>query len=250
MSRLNGKRCLITGGTTGIGLETAKQFLVEGARVIITGNNPDTIQKARIELGTDVLAIKADSANVDEQRALAEQVKAHYGQLDVAFLNAGVADWRLIDAWDEEGFDRSFAINVKGPYFLMQALMPIFAKPASVILNTSINAHMGSARSTVYAATKAAFLSFAKTMSGELVARGIRVNAASPGPVETPLYEKMGRTPEQLAQAAEWIRKSVPADRFGTPVEVAKAVIYLASDEAAWTLGSEIIVDGGRSLNG
>lgn len=250
MSRLNGKRTLITGGTSGIGLATAKQFLEEGARVIITGVNPESISKAKAELGSEVLVLAADSASVLAQRELAEAVKSHYGQLDVAFLNAGVSVWRPIEEWDEAAFDQSFAINVKGPYFLVQALLPIFANPASVILNTSINAHVGSARSSVYAATKAAFLNLSKTLSSELLPRGVRVNAVSPGPVETPLYDKLGIPDAYREQVNKEIVTTIPFGRFGKPEEVAKAVIYLASDESAWTVGSEIVVDGGRTLNG
>jgi NAD(P)-dependent dehydrogenase (short-subunit alcohol dehydrogenase family) len=250
MSRLQGKRTLITGGTSGIGLETAKQFLAAGARVIVTGVNPDSIAKAKAELGTEVLVLRADSASVAAQKELAQAVQAHYGQLDVAFLNAGVAVWAPIEEWTEEMFDRSFAINVKGPYFLIQALLATFANPASVVLNTSVNAHVGMARSSVYAATKAAFLNMSKTLSSELLGRGIRVNAVSPGPVETPLYDKLGIPDAYREQLNKSITASIPFGRFGTPEEVAKAVLYLASDESRWTVGSEIVVDGGRMLNG
>lgn len=250
MSRLQGKRTLITGGTSGIGLETAKQFLAEGARVIITGVNADSIEKAKSELGSEVLVLRADSADLAAQKTLAQAVQTHYGQLDIAFLNAGISAWMPIEAWTEEMFDRSFDINVKGPYFLIQALLSVFANPASVVLNTSINAHVGMANSSVYAATKAAFLNMSKTLSSELLGRGIRVNAVSPGPVETPLYDKMGIPDAYREQLNKDIAASIPFGRFGTPEEVAKAVLYLASDESRWTVGSEIIVDGGRLLNG
>lgn len=250
MSRLNGKRTLITGGTSGIGMATAKQFLAEGARVIITGVNPESITKARAELGSEVLVLAANSASVQAQRELAEAVKSYFGQLDVAFLNAGVSVWRPIEEWDEAAFDQSFGINVKGPYFLIQALLPVFANPASVILNTSINAHVGAARSSVYAATKAAFLNLSKTLSSELLPRGVRVNAVSPGPVETPLYDKLGIPDAYREQVNKDIAATIPFGRFGKPEEVAKAVVYLASDESAWTIGTEIVVDGGRTLNG
>lgn len=248
MSRLQGKRTLITGGTSGIGLETAKQLLAEGARVIVTGVNPESIANAQAELGREVLVLRADSADITAQKELAQAVQAHYGQLDVAFLNAGVSVWLPIEAWTEEMFDRSFDINVKGPYFLMQALLPVFANPASVVLNTSVNAHIGAAHSSVYGATKAAFLNMAKTLSSELLPRGIRVNAVSPGPVDTPLYDKLGIPDAYREQVNKDIVATIPFGRFGTPEEVAKAVLYLASDESRWTVGSEIIVDGGRSL--
>lgn len=250
MSRLNGKRTLITGGTSGIGLETAKQFLAEGARVIVTGINPESIASAKAELGNDVAVFSADSGNVEAQRKLARFVQDQYGQLDVAFLNAGISVWIPIEQWTEEQFDRSFAINVKGPYFLIQALLPVFANPASVVLNTSINAHVGSASSSVYAATKAALLNMSKTLSGELLSAGIRLNAVSPGPVDTPLYDKLGIPDAYREQVNQQIIATVPFGRFGTPEEVSKAVVYLASDESKWTVGTEIIVDGGRTLNG
>lgn len=250
MSRLSGKRTLITGGTSGIGLATAKSFLAEGARVIITGVNPDNLASARAELGSDVTVLAADSASIEAQRDLATAVAAEYGQLDVAFINAGVSVWQPIEAWTEEAYDRSFAINVKGPYFLIQSLLPVFANPASVVLNTSINAHVGMTNSSVYAATKAAFLSLSRTLSSELIGHGVRFNAVSPGPVETPLYDKLGIPDAHRDQATQAIAASIPLGRFGSPEEVAKAVLYLASDESAWTVGAEIIVDGGRTLNG
>ncbi|MBR1130810.1 MULTISPECIES: SDR family oxidoreductase [Bradyrhizobium] len=249
MTRLNRKRTLITGGTTGIGLEAAKQFLNEGARVIVTGNNPDTIAQAKSVLGSEVPVIKADSASVQEQQALAAAVKERYGQLDVAFLNAGISIWQPIESWTPEVFDRIFAINVKGPYFLIQALLPVFANPASVVLNTSISAHVGAATSSVYGATKAAFLNLSKTLSAELLQRGIRFNAVSPGPIDTPLYDKLGVPDAYREQINKDIIAGIPAGRFGSAAEVAKAVVYLASDDSAWTVGSEIVVDGGRMLN-
>lgn len=250
MSRLQGKRTLITGGTSGIGLETAKQFLNEGARVIITGVNPDSIAKAKAELGSEVLVLRADSADVAAQKQLAQAVKDHYGQLDVAFLNAGVSVWAPIENWTEEMFDRLFDINVKGPYFLIQALLPVFANPASVVLNTSISAHVGESNSSVYAATKAAFLSLSKTLSSELLGRGVRFNAVSPGPVDTPLYDKLGVPAAYRDEIGKQIVAKIPMGRMGTPEEVAKAVLYFASDESKWTVGSEIVVDGGRTING
>lgn len=250
MSRLQGKRALITGGTSGIGLETARQMLAEGARLMVTGVNPDTLAEARNSLGKDVLVVNADAASVPAQQQLAQVVLEHFGQLDIAFLNAGVSVWQPMEDWTEAMFDRSFATNVKGPYFLIQALLPTFANPASIVLNTSINAHVGAVRSSVYAATKAAFLSMSRTLSSELLDRGIRVNAVSPGPVQTPLYDKLGIPDAYRAQVNQDIVASIPAGRFGTAEEIAKAVIYLASDESRWTVGSELIVDGGRTLNG
>ena len=248
MSRLSGKRTLITGGTSGIGLETAKHFLSEGAQVIVTGINPESIENAKSELGSEVLVLKADSSNIAAQKELAQTIQNHYGKLDVAFLNAGISVWLPIQEWTEEMFNRSFDINVKGPYFLMQALLPVFANPASVILNTSVSAHLGAPNSSVYGATKAALLNMSKTLSSELINRGIRINAVSPGPVDTPLYDKLGIPDAYREQLNKDIIATIPFGRFGTPQEVASAVLYLASDESRWTIGSEIIVDGGRSL--
>lgn len=247
MNRLNGKRALITGGTSGIGLETARQFLAEGARVAVTGTNPETIEKARAEFGNDVLYLRADAGDVAEQKRLAASVGEAFGQLDVLFVNAGIAALKPIEQWDESSWDRSFAVNLKGPFFLVQALLPILANPTSIVLNGSVNAHIGMPTSSVYAATKAGLISMARTLSGELIGRGVRVNVVSPGPVSTPLYGKLGMTPDALQKTAASIRGQVPAGRFGEPSEIARAIVFLASDEAAFTVGSELVIDGGMS---
>jgi NAD(P)-dependent dehydrogenase (short-subunit alcohol dehydrogenase family) len=247
MNRLKDKRALVTGGTSGIGLETARQFLNEGARVAITGTNPATLEAARAELGGEVVVIRADAGDVAAQRTVAETVRQAFGGLDILFINAGVADLRPIEQWDAAGFDRSVAINLKGPFFLVQALLPILANPASIVLNTSVNARIGMPNTSVYAATKAGLVSLARTLSGELISRGIRVNAVSPGPISTPLYGKLGLAEADLKAVAASILGQVPAGRFGTPSEIAKAVVFLASDEAAFTVGSELLIDGGMS---
>lgn len=247
MNRLNGKRALVTGGTSGIGLETARQFQAEGARVAVTGTNPDTLAAARDVLGPDAVLIRADAADIAAQRTVARTVADAFGGLDVVFINAGIAEFRPVDQWDEQGWDRSFGINLKGPFFLMQALLPVLANPASVVFNTSVNAHIGMPNSSIYAATKAGLMSLARTLSGELVGRGIRVNAVSPGPVATPLYDKFGLGAAEKQAMAASILTQVPAGRFGNPAEIAKAVVFLASDEAAFTVGAELIVDGGMT---
>ena len=247
MNRLTNKRALITGGTSGIGLETARQFLAEGARVAITGSSDASIAAARRELGDGVLILRSNAGVVAEQPALAKAVGEAFGGLDVVFINAGVAELRPVEQWDEADFDRTLSINLKGPYFLLQALLPLLANPSSVVLNTSVNAHIGMPTSSVYAASKAGLISLARTLSGELIGRGIRVNAVSPGPISTPLYGKLGLSAEDLEKTAESIRALVPAGRFGTPSEIAKAVVFLASDESAFTVGSELLIDGGMS---
>lgn len=247
MDRLKGKRALITGGTSGIGLETALQMLKEGARVAVTGKNPETLEAARKQLGSEALIIPSDASDIAAQKSVVETLQKAFGALDVLFVNAGIAELKAIEAWDETAFDRSFAINVKGPFFLIQALLPIFAKPASIILNASVNAHIGMPNTSVYAASKAALLSMVRTLSGELISRGIRVNAVSPGPISTPLYAKLGLPEADLKAVAASIQSQVPAGRFGTPSEIAHAVVFFASDESAFTIGSELLIEGGMS---
>jgi NAD(P)-dependent dehydrogenase (short-subunit alcohol dehydrogenase family) len=243
MNRLQNKRALITGGTTGIGLETAREFLREGARVAITARDTDSLEVARKDLGSDVLTIASDMGDVAGQMKLAETIRQSFGSLDVLFLNAGIADMRPLEKWDESGFDRSFNINFKGPFFLIQALLPVFNNPASVVFMTSINSHIGMPNSSVYGATKAALLSLSLTLSGELISRGIRFNAISGGPIATPLYRKLGMGDAELKA----LTQQIPARRLGTPLEVAQAVVYFASEESAFTVGSELVIDGGMS---
>lgn len=248
MHRLRGKRALITGASSGIGLETAKQFVEEGASVAISGRNLESLRSAKNELGDSTIYIESDAADASNQRYVAETVKKELGNLDILFVNAGVAELKPFEQWDEAAYDRSFATNVRGPFFLIQALLSVFANPASIILNASINAHIGMANTSVYGSTKAALLSLARTLSGELISRGIRVNAVSPGPITTPLYGKLGFSATQLQATADAIKSQVPAKRFGTPSEVASAVVFLGSDESAFTVGSELIIDGGLGL--
>jgi len=247
MNRLQGKRALITGGTSGIGLETTQQFLREGARVAITGKNPATLEAARRQLGDEVLIIPSDAGDAAAQKQVAEAVKQAFGALDVLFVNAGIADLRPFEQVDEAAFDRSVSIIAKGPYFLIQALLPVFAKPASIVLNGSVNAHIGMPNTSIYGAGKAALISLSRTLSGELIARGIRLNVVSAGPISTPLYSKLGLNEDQLKSTAATLAGQVPAGRFGTAAEFASAVVYFASDESAYTVGSELIVDGGMT---
>jgi NAD(P)-dependent dehydrogenase (short-subunit alcohol dehydrogenase family) len=243
MNRLKGKYALVTGGTTGIGLETARQFLSEGARVAITGKNPETLEAARKELGSEVLVIASDASDTGAQKQVAETVRQAFGKLDALLLNAGIVDMRPLEQWDEAGWDRSFNVNVKGPFFLVQALLPVFNNPASIVLMTSINSHIGMPNSSVYGASKGALLTLARTLSGELIGRGVRVNAISGGPIMTPLYGKIGMGEAELKSLATHI----PAGRLGAPSEVAEAVVFFASDESRFTVGSELVIDGGMS---
>jgi NAD(P)-dependent dehydrogenase (short-subunit alcohol dehydrogenase family) len=241
MDRLKGKRALITGGTTGIGFATAEEFLIEGALVIITGANPENLEAAKRKLGGGAVAIQADAGSVAAQHTVAEAVRREFGGLDILFCNAGVVEMRPLEAWDEAAFDRSFNTNVKGILFLIQKLLPLFGNPASVVLNGSVNAHIGMANSSVYAATKAAVGSLARTLSGELIGRGIRLNTVSPGPVDTPLYAKLGMSHE----GASRLQEQIPEGRFGEAREIAKAVVFFASDECGFSVGSELLITGG-----
>ncbi|MGV4793430.1 SDR family oxidoreductase [Rhizobium sp. F40D2] len=247
MSRLQNKTALITGGTSGIGIETARQFIAEGARVVVTGSSAASVEAARSELGDKAIVIQADAGNAAGQRAVADTVKEAFGTLDILFVNAGVAEFGPLEQWSEAAFDKSVAINVKGPFFLIQSLLPIFSSQAAIVLNTSINAHIGMPNSSVYSLTKGALLTLAKTLSGELIGRGIRVNAVSPGPIATPLYSKLGASEAQAKAMAAEIQSQIPVGRFGNPSEVAKTIVFLASDEAAYIVGSELIIDGGMS---
>lgn len=248
MERLKGKCALITGGSSGIGLETARQFILEGARVAITARDPKSFEQARQELDDRAIYIASDAADAAGQKQLAARIKEEFVKLDILFINAGVADLKPVAQWDEAGFDRSFHINVRGPFFLIQALLPIFANPAAIVLNASINAHIGMPNTSVYGASKAALLSLTRTLSAELIARGIRVNAVSPGPIATPLYSKLGLSAADLQATSEALQNQVPAGRFGKPAEIASAVVFLASEESAFAVGSELIIDGGLRL--
>src|SRR5579872_595675 len=248
MNRLNGKRALITGGSSGIGLEAARQFIAEGARVAITASKAESFQAARQEFGERALYIVSDAADTVGQQQVAEKLKEAFGNIDAVFINAGIAELKPIEQWDEAAFDRTFNLNVRGPFFLIRALLPLLSNPASIILNASINAHIGMPNTSVYGASKSALLSLCRTLSAELIPRGIRVNAISPGPIATPLYSKLGLSDADLKNVSNALQEQVPAKRFGKPSEIASAVVFLASDESAFTVGSELIIDGGLGL--
>lgn len=247
MTRFANKTVLVTGGNSGIGLATAQQFAREGARVVITGRNPSALEAARATLGAGALALVNDAGAAGSAKALAAALDAQGIRLDAVFINAGVAKFAPFEAIDEALWDETFNVNIKGAYFSIQALTPLLNPGAAVILNGSINAHIGMPNSSVYAASKAALISLAKTLSAELIARGVRVNVVSPGPVTTPLYGKLGVSSEQLDAMAAGIQQAIPLKRFGTPDEVASAVVYLSTPESAFIVGTELIVDGGMS---
>ncbi len=248
MSRLTGKTALITGGTTGIGLATAKLFLQEGARVAITGQDAGRVTEAASALGAGAIAIRADVASASDMASVAQRLKEEFGGLDIVFANAGVAKPAPFSDVDDANIDSQFDVNVKGVIYTVQKMLPLLRNPASVILTSSTLTEQGPAGLSVYSASKAAVRSLARTLSAELLGRGIRVNVVSPGPIETPIYGKLGLPPEAVGQMADRILGKVPLGRFGQPDEIAKAVLFLASDESSYMLGENLLIDGGMAL--
>ncbi|XXD10278.1 SDR family oxidoreductase [Klebsiella sp. R445] len=245
MGRLTGKYTLITGGTSGIGLATAQEFIAEGAQVAVTGRQHAAREQAQALLGENAWVIAADAGDAAGQHQLAETLSARWPRLDAVFINAGDVTHGAFGEWREEEWDRLMNINLKGPFFLLQALLPLLANPASVILCGSVSAHIGLPTSSAYAASKSGLLSLARTLSAELLTRGIRVNGLSPGPVRTPALDKLGLSAQAMSALQEEIKNLVPVGRMGTPQELAKAALYLASDESSYVVGSELLVDGG-----
>ncbi|MEF3110671.1 SDR family oxidoreductase [Raoultella sp. WB_B2P2-3] len=245
MGRLAGKLTLITGGTSGIGLATAQEFIAEGAQVAVTGRSPEALQQAQELLGDRGWAIAADAGDAADQHRLAHVLASRWPRLDAVFINAGDVTHANIGDWSEESWDRLMNTNLKGPFFLLQALLPLLANPSSVILCGSVSAHIGLPTSSAYAASKAGLLSLARTLSAELLPRGVRVNGLSPGPVRTPALDKLGLSAQALSALQEEIKNLVPLGRMGTPQELAKAALYLASDESSYVVGTELLVDGG-----
>jgi NAD(P)-dependent dehydrogenase (short-subunit alcohol dehydrogenase family) len=247
MKRFEGKNVLVTGGNSGIGLAAALAFAKEGARVVFTGRDQSTLDKATAQLGENAIAVRNDAGSVADGIKLATLLQQQGVMLDAVFINAGVAKLAPFEAVEEEMWDATFNTNVKGPYFLIKALLPRLNPGAAIVLNGSINAHIGMANTSVYAASKAALISLAKTLSSELLSRGVRVNVVSPGPVTTHLLDRLGLPAEQLSQVAAGIQAQIPLKRFGTPDEIASAVLYLASTQSAYIVGTELVADGGMS---
>ncbi|HID9654309.1 TPA: SDR family oxidoreductase [Serratia marcescens] len=245
MSRLQGKYALITGGTSGIGLETARQFIAEGATVAITGRSQSALDAAGQALAGKALLLLSDAGEIPQQRELAQRLGQRWPRLDVLYINAGDVTHRPLQEWDEQSYQRLMDINLKGPFFLIQALLPLLANPSSVILCGSVSAHIGLPQSSAYAASKAGLLSLARTLSGELHTRGIRLNGLSPGPTETPALGKLGLAEADEQALRDDIRALVPIGRMGSALELAKAAVFLAADESAFMVGAELQMDGG-----
>jgi NAD(P)-dependent dehydrogenase (short-subunit alcohol dehydrogenase family) len=245
MSKLEGKIALITGGNSGIGLATAKQFVNEDAYVFITGRHEQELARAVKEIGKNVTSVQGDVSNLGDLDRLFAQIKREKGRLDIVFANAGVARYAPLGKITEELYDSIFNINVKGVLFTVQKALPLLPDGASIILNASIVASKGFSSNSVYSATKAAVRSFARTWTTDLKDRRIRVNAVSPGTIDTPGLSDLLASSEVGEQRLKMISNSVPLGRFGTPDEIAKAVVFLASDDTSYVTGIELFVDGG-----
>ena len=245
MKKLAGKVAVITGGNSGMGLATAKLFVEEGAQVIITGRRQDQLDEAVASIGNNIEGVRGDVSNLADLDQLAAHVKAKYGKVDIVFANAGLGKVTPFDQVSEEEFDTTFDINVKGLFFTVQKLLPLIPDGGSVILNASIAASSGMEAFSVYSATKAAVRSFARTWTADLKARKIRVNALSPGPIDTPIFGKTGLTQAQVEGFQESLTSQVPLGRIGHVDEIATAALFLASSDSSFVTGIELTVDGG-----
>jgi NAD(P)-dependent dehydrogenase (short-subunit alcohol dehydrogenase family) len=242
MGKLEGKIALITGGNSGIGLATAKQFVHEGAYVFITGRREPELAAAVKEIGSHVTGVQGDVSNLGDLDRLFAQIKREKGKLDIVFANAGGAKFAPLGKITEEHYDALFNSNVKGLLFTVQKALPLLPDGASIILNASVAASIGRLPEwSVYNATKAVIRSFARTWTTDLKDRRIRVNAVSPGFTDTPPWHSIEAAEERM----KMISNSIPLGRFGTPVEIAKAVVFLASDDSSYITGTELFVDGG-----
>jgi NAD(P)-dependent dehydrogenase (short-subunit alcohol dehydrogenase family) len=245
MGKLEGKVALVTGGNSGIGLATAREFVNEGAYVYITGRRDAELAAAVKEIGKNVSGVRGDVSNLDDLDRLFAQIKREKGKLDIVFANAGVAKYGPLGAITEELYDSIFDINVKGLVFTVQKALPLIPNGGSIILNASVVGSKGLPSNSVYSATKAAVRSFARTWTTDLKDRRIRVNAVSPGSTDTPGLNALLASSDSGEQRKKMISSIVPLGRFGTPREIARAVVFLASDDASYVTGAELFVDGG-----
>lgn len=243
--KLEGKIALVTGGNSGIGLATAKRFASEGANVIITGRRKENLEAAVKEIGENAAGIQADASKLEDIDRLYAEIKKQYGRVDVLFANAGGGEFATIDQVTEEHFDKTFDTNVKGVFFTVQKALPLIPEGGTIVLNASIVSVKGMAAFGVYNATKAAVRSFARTWTNELKDRQIRVNVVSPGPIDTPGIDGLAQDAEQAKQLKAGLAAQVPLGRMGHPDEIAKAVVFLASDDSSYVAGVELFVDGG-----
>jgi len=247
MKRLEGKVALVTGGTSGIGLATAKHFVAEGAYVFITGRRQTELDAAVEAIGKNVIGVQSDVSQMEDLDRLFATIEKEQGHLDVLFANAGGGEIAPLGAITEEHFDKTFNTNVKGLLFTVQKALPLLPEGASIILTASITSIKGTPAFSVYSATKAAVRSFARNWTLDLKERQIRVNAISPGVVPTPGYDHLGLNDEQLQEFIDSQAVTIPLGRVGTPDEIAKAVVFLASNDSSFVNGIELFVDGGMA---
>jgi NAD(P)-dependent dehydrogenase (short-subunit alcohol dehydrogenase family) len=245
---MKNKTILITGGTTGIGLATAQLLSSQGAKIIVTGRNPETLASAKKILNGAVV-LSSDAADLGAAQALGGEVKKYADQLDAAFLNAGVATFVPLEAATPKNYDDMFNVNVRGLYFQLQSLLPLLSNPSSAVFTSSIAGSIAFAGTSIYSATKAAVISLGKTLAVELAARGVRVNVLSPGPIDTPIIKKIGLPAEQQKGFEETVVAKSLLKRFGTSEEVARAARFLLSEDSSNITGTELIIDGGVRLN-
>jgi NAD(P)-dependent dehydrogenase (short-subunit alcohol dehydrogenase family) len=244
---LEGKTALVTGGSSGIGLASAKLLKENGARVAVTGTNANKLKLAQNRLGDDNIAIQADVSNLDDLDRTRSELQQAFGKLDILFANAGVAFNTPLGKTDEAMYYRMMDVNVKGTFFSVQSVLPLMQEGASIILNTSWLNQIGTPNKALLSASKAAVRSFARVMSAELVDQGIRVNCVSPGTIETPIHRGPDETDEHFQAYVEHVGQHVPVGRMGKPEDIASAVLFLASDASSYMLGTEMVIDGGRA---
>jgi NAD(P)-dependent dehydrogenase (short-subunit alcohol dehydrogenase family) len=246
LGKLDNRIALITGGTTGIGLATAKLFIEEGAKVIVTGRNPETLDQAKKILGAGADVIAADTSDLKAVEQLFKTIAERYQKIDALFVNAGVAKFVPLAQSTPEIFDEQFNVNVRGAYFTVQRAVPLIADGGAILFTASMVTSIAEPMSSVYSATKAALRSFGRTLAAELAPR-IRVNTVSPGPIETPIFGKLGLSSETIqAFAADMLQRN-PLKRIGHVDDVAKAALFLLSDQSSYTTGIELFVDGGMA---
>jgi NAD(P)-dependent dehydrogenase (short-subunit alcohol dehydrogenase family) len=245
MGKLQDKIVVITGGNSGIGLASAKLFAEEGASVVITGRRADVVDAAVVEIGHGAVGLVADVTSSADHQRLVEEVGGRFGRIDVYFANAGIGELGPLGAVTEDSFDRIFDINVKGLYFGVQAALPLIADGGSIILTGSVAGIKAIEGFSVYSASKAAIRSFVRTWTAELKNRNIRANVLSPGPVKTPIVGKMGLSDADQRSFEDGIVSTVPMGRWGEPEELAKAALFLASNDSSFVSGIELYVDGG-----
>lgn len=247
MNKLEGKVAVITGGSSGIGLATAKRFVADGAYVFITGRHQIELDKAVNDIGKNVTSVRGDVSNIEDLDRLYSIVKKQQGDLDVLFANAGIGEFAKLEELSEEHFDKTFGVNVKGLLFSVQKSIPLFKNGGSIILNSSIAASKGVEGFSVYSATKAAVRSFARTWAVDLRHRNIRVNAISPGLIDTQALSNLMQNEKQSDRLKNDLVRTVPMRRMGTPDEVAKVVLFLASNDSSYITGIDLAIDGGEA---